>query len=544
METRAPANRIPACRTPAPSGRTPAGQVPAGRIPDSHPPVIRTPADRTPAGRTYIAIDLKSFYASVECVERGLDPLTTNLVVADKSRTEKTICLAVSPSLKAYGIPGRARLFEVVQKVREANGRRKQLAPGRVLTGSSYRDPDLKQDPSLAIDYLVATPRMSLYMKRSTEIYQIYLKYIAPEDIHVYSIDEVFMDVTAYLDTWGLTAHELAMKIIQDVLRSTGITATAGIGTNLYLTKVAMDIVAKHVKPDRDGVRIGELDEMSYRRLLWSHRPLTDFWRVGPGYARKLEENGLYTMGDIARQSLRNEDFFYKMFGVNAELLIDHAWGWEPCTIADVKAYQPESNSIGSGQVLQTPYDFRKARLVVREMTDALVLNLVEKGLVTDQIVLTAGYDIENLSGGNYQGDITVDRYGRKLPKHAHGTANLDGPTSSTREIVDAALRLYDRIVDPNLLIRRLYVTANRVIPEKDVKEKDSFEQLNLFTDYTALEQERKDKKADRERERKLQQAAIQIQNRFGKNALIKGTSLEEGATAIARNQQIGGHKA
>ena len=386
--------------------------------------------------KTYLAIDLKSFYASVECMERGLDPMDTNLVVADLSRTEKTICLAVSPSLKRYGIPGRARLFEVVQKVREANISRKQLAPGHYFSGKSSKDSELRSNPSLAIDYIVAPPQMAHYMKISSKIYEVYLKYVAPEDIHVYSIDEVFIDATSYLGTYQMTARELAMKMILDVLKTTGITATAGIGTNLYLCKVAMDIEAKHIPANENGVRIAELDEMSYRRSLWSHRPLTDFWRVGRGYANKLEENGLYTMGDVARCSiggpnvLYNEDLLYRLFGVNAELLIDHAWGWEPCTIADIKAYKPENSSIGAGQVLQCPYTADKARLVVKEMADQLALDLVGKGLVTDQVVLTAGYDIENLKSAefrkNYHGEIKTDRYGRNIPKHAHGTAHLE----------------------------------------------------------------------------------------------------------------------
>ncbi len=409
---------------------------------------------------TYIAIDLKSFYASVECMECGLDPLTTNLVVADASRTEKTICLAVSPSLKAYGIPGRARLFEVVEKVKLVNAQRKSTAPGRTFSGESYSAPELKTNPSLAVSYVTATPQMAKYMKLSTEIYAIYLKYIAPEDIHVYSVDEVFIDATRYLATYGLTAWELAMKMIHEVLAATGITATAGIGTNLYLAKVAMDIEAKHIPADKDGVRIAELDELSYREKLWSHRPLTDFWRVGRGIAKRLEANNLYTMGDVARCSLagkesyHNEDTLYKLFGINAELLIDHAWGWEPCTMADIKAYKPSSSSIGGGQVLSCPYNFEKAKLIVREMTELLVLDLVDKRLVTDQIVMVVGYDREGLTDA-YTGEVDTDRYGRKVPKSAHGSANLDRQTSSTRLIMDAVLSLYDRIVDPKLLVRR-----------------------------------------------------------------------------------------
>lgn len=504
--------------------------------------------------RVYIAIDLKSFYASVECRERRLDPLTTNLVVADESRTEKTICLSVSPAMKAYGVPGRPRLFEVVQKVREANARRRTAAPGRALTGSSWDSNELNRFPERSISYITAPPRMALYMEYSTRIYNIYLKYIAPEDIHVYSIDEVFMDVTAYLGTYRLTARELAAKMMQDVLQATGITATAGIGSNLYLCKVAMDIVAKHIEPDQNGARIAELDEMTYRRLLWNHRPLTDFWRVGKGYARKLEEHGIFTMGDVARCSVgkpndyHNEELLYRLFGVNAELLIDHAWGWEPCAMADIKAYKPAANSIGSGQVLQCPYDSGKAKLIVREMTDLLVLNLVDKGLVTDQLVLTVGYDIENLTDPEirkrYQGEIVTDRYGRKIPKHAHGTANLDRKTSSTMLILDAVMDLYDRIIDHNLLVRRIYVTACHVTEESAASEQPAFDQLDLFTDYQALEQKKQEEEAKLNREKQLQQAMLGIQKKYGKNAVLKGMNLEEGATARERNRQIGGHKA
>ena len=506
--------------------------------------------------KTYIAIDLKSFYASVECMERGLDPMTTNLVVADASRTEKTICLAVSPALKSYGIPGRPRLFEVVRKVKEVNSLRQQKAPGRKLTGSSVQDGELKANPALAVDYVVAPPQMAHYMKISARIYGVYLKYIAPEDIHVYSIDEVFIDATSYLRTYQLTARELAMKMILDVLDTTGITATAGIGTNLYLCKVAMDIEAKHISPDRNGVRIAELDEMSYRRSLWSHRPLTDFWRVGKGYAKKLEEHGLYTMGDIARCSegkpgdYYSEELLYQLFGVNAELLIDHAWGWEPCTIADIKAYKPESNSVGSGQVLQCPYPFEKAKLVVREMTDLLVLDLVDKGFVTNQIVLTVGYDIDNLKDParrkKYHGEIKTDRYGRSIPTHAHGTANLKKYTSSTRLITQAVMELFDRIVDEELLVRRINMAATHVITEAEAQtqSENSFEQLDLFTDYSARQNLQEKENEELEKERKMQQAMLEIKKKFGKNAILKGMNLQEGATAKDRNQQIGGHKA
>ena len=499
----------------------------------------------------YIAIDLKSFYASVECVERGLDPLTTNLVVADVSRTEKTICLAVSPSLKAYGIGGRARLFEVIQRVNAVNNQRKWKAPNRALTGSSSSASELNRNPSLAVDYVVAPPQMAHYMEVSAGIYQIYLRYIAPEDIHVYSIDEVFIDGGAYLKTYGLTARELAMKMIKDVLRETGITATAGIGTNMFLAKVAMDIVAKKIPADKDGVRIAELDEMSYRRQLWSHRPLTDFWRVGKGYAAKLEQNGLFTMGDIARCSLggkqdrHNEELLYKLFGVSAELLIDHAWGWEPCTIADIKAYKPENNSISSGQVLQTPYDSEKGKLIVREMADLLALDLVDKGLVTDQIVLTVGYDMGNLADplNSYQGEITYDRYGRKIPKPAHGSINLGRWTSSAQIITDKALELYERIVDPKLTVRRFYVVANHVVDESGVREEQG-EQLDLFTDYEALEKQRADQAEKLAREKNMQKAMLSIKKKYGKNAVLKGMNLEDGATTVERNGLVGGHKA
>jgi DNA polymerase V len=504
--------------------------------------------------RTYIAIDLKSFYASVECMERGLDPLTTNLVVADASRTEKTICLAVSPSLKAYGIPGRARLFEVVQKVKEANAARLRKAPGQAFSGTSFNDAELKSSPDLSLDYIVASPRMAHYMEYSTRIYNIYLKYIAPEDIHVYSIDEVFIDATDYLKTYNLSARELAAEMILDVLKTIGITATAGIGTNLYLAKIAMDIQAKHIPADQNGVKIAELDEMSYRRLLWSHRPLTDFWRVGRGYAKKLEEHGLLTMGDIARCSLGkptdyyNEDLLYKLFGINAELLIDHAWGWEPCTIADIKAYKPSTNSLGSGQVLQSAYTFDKAKLIVREMTDLLVLDLVDKRLVTDQLVLTVGYDIENLTNPkikkSYHGAITTDHYGRAVPKTAHSSVNLGRQTSSTKLILDAVTELFERIVDENLLVRRINITANHVVDEATVQKTDSLEQLDLFTDYVAERAKKEAEEAELAREKRMQKAILDIKKKHGKNAILKGMNLEEGATTVDRNRQIGGHKA
>ena len=505
--------------------------------------------------RSYIAIDLKSFYASVECNERGLDPLDTNLVVADASRTEKTICLAVSPALKSWGIPGRPRLFQVVQKVKEINAGRRQNAPANAFSHTSVSDREIRSDNSCELGYIAAPPRMRLYMEYSTRIYQIYLRFVSEEDIHVYSIDEVFIDVTDYLHIYQATPHELALRMIRTVLAETGITATAGIGTNLYLAKIAMDITAKHMAPDKDGVRIAELDEMSYRRTLWNHRPLTDFWRVGRGYARKLAQHGLYTMGDIARCSegaetdYYNEELLYSLFGVNAELLIDHAWGWEPCTIADIRAYKPESNSISSGQVLKEPYDFKKARMVVREMTDLLVLELVDKGLTTDQVVLTVGYDILNLQDPELRKKVKIpielDFYGREAPKRAHGSENLPRRTSSGRVITDAMLRLYDRIVKKELLIRRMYVVANHVEPEmrEEKEEKPLYEQLDMFTDYEALEREKKAEEEKLERERRLQKAVLAIQKKFGKNALLKGTNLQEGATAIERNGQVGGHK-
>ena len=507
--------------------------------------------------RTYIAIDLKSYYASVECMERGLDPMQTNLVVADPSRTEKTICLAVSPALKAYGIPGRARLFEVVERVRQVNAERQRRAPGGRLTGKSADDLTLKADASLAVDYLVAPPRMAKYIEVSMQIYGIYLKYVSPEDIHTYSIDEVLMDVTGYLETYRTTARELARAMILDVLHTTGITATAGIGTNLYLCKVAMDIVAKHVEANKDGVRIAELDEQSYRELLWTHEPLTDFWRVGPGYQKKLWQAGLRTMGDIARCSLGkpgefySEELLYQMFGVNAELLIDHAWGYEPCTIAQIRAYKPQSSSLGCGQVLPCPYTADKARIVVQEMIDGISLELVEKRLVTDQLVLTVGYDIENLTRPEirkvYKGPVTTDRYGRRVPKHAHGTWNLPRATSSSSELLEAMAALYDKIVNPALLIRRMSLSACHVVNEKMAKEreqKETFEQLDLFTDYAKKEAKEKEEQKKRERERRMQEALLTIKKKYGKNAVLRGMNFEEGATAKERNGQIGGHQA
>lgn len=474
--------------------------------------------------------------------------MTTNLVVADLSRTEKTICLAVTPSLKSYGVSGRARLFEVVQKVKEVNNGRKYKAPGRQLEGASSDDTEIKSNPKLALDYIVAPPRMAHYMEYSTRIYNVYLKYIAPEDIHVYSIDEVFIDLTHYLGTYKKSAHDMAQMIIKDVLKTTGITATAGIGTNLYLAKIAMDIMAKKMPADENGVRIAELDEMSYRKNLWDHKPLTDFWMVGKGIAKKLEDNYMFTMGDVARCSHYDEDRLYKLFGVNAELLIDRAWGWEPVTIAEIKAYKPKSNSLSVGQVLHCPYDYDMAKLIVKEMIDAHVLELVDKGLVTDQLVLDVGYDIENLTdperSAKYHGEIKTDFYGRKIPKHAHGTANLKEKTSSSHIITDAMMELYDRIVDKNLLIRRLNIATCKLIREEDVEIKEYAEQLTLFDDPEALLRSREKEKAALEREKRMQKAVIGIKKRFGKNAILKGMNLQEGATAKDRNAQIGGHKA
>ena len=499
-------------------------------------------------GRTYIAIDLKSFYASVECVARGLDPLTTNLVVADPSRTDKTICLAVSPSLKQYGIGGRARLFEVRQRMREVNARRRAQSPGRRFSGKSVSDTELKAHPDWEVDFLTAMPRMAHYIGCSTKIYEIYLKYIAPEDIHVYSIDEVFMDVTDYLTLYHQTAHELAMTMIRDVLRQTGITATAGIGTNMYLCKIAMDILAKKMPADADGVRIAELDEMSYRRLLWNHRPLTDFWRVGHGIAKRLSAYGLDTMGKIARCSLRNEELLYGLFGVNAELLIDHAWGWEPCTIALVKQYRPESNSFSSGQVLKEPYSCKKARVVLMEMAESMALSLVEKRMVTDQVVVDVGYDAESLTRpeirAKYKGDISTDRYGRQVPKRVHGSEGLQPPTASSQRIAEAVMKTYDRIINPDLLVRYLNLTVNHVVDENAAGRRDEGIQLDMFTDYEAVERQKRAEAAALAKERRLQEAQLAIKRKFGKNAILKGTSFEEGATAIERNSQIGGHKA
>ena len=492
----------------------------------------------------YVAIDLKSFYASVECKERGLDPITTNLVVADNSRTEKTVCLAVSPALKSYGIPGRARLFEVIQKVKEINIIRKAKAPGNKFTGSSYDDIALKKNNDLELSYIVAPPRMAYYMKYSTKIYNIYLKYFSPEDIYVYSIDEVFIDITHYLKTYKMKARQLVTKVIQDVYNTTGITATAGIGTNLYLAKVAMDIVAKHVKPNENGVRIAGLDEMTYRKLLWNHIPITDFWRVGKGYSKKLEKYRIFTMGDIARTSIDNEELLFKLFGVNAELLIDHSWGYEPCTIKSIKEYKPERNSLGSGQVLHCAYNYEDAKIIVKEMVSELSLDLVRKNLITSQIVLTVEYDKDNLINPDikdlYKGEVTIDRYGRKIPKHAHGTINLDHKSSSTKLLTKSAIELYERITNKRLLIRKIYITANDVINELNLKNSKNYEQIDMFTNYEKVEENLEKEKS----ERKIQKALLDIKDKYGKNAIIKGMDLQDAGTTIERNSQIGGHKA
>ncbi len=494
--------------------------------------------------RIYIAIDLKSFYASVECVARGRDPLTTNLVVADESRTEKTICLAVSPSLKAYGVSGRARLYEAVQRVKEVNRQRKRAIGGRDFKGSSDDDEKVKNDPEIELDFIRAKPRMAEYMRVSSLIYSIYLRFVAPEDIFAYSVDEVFIDATGYLDVLRLTPREFAMRMIKTVLAETGITATAGIGTNMYLAKVAMDVVAKHIPADKDGVRIAELDVASYRQQLWDHRPLTDFWRIGSATAKRLERMNIRTLGDIAKCSVEYEEILYREFGVNAELLINHAWGYEPTTIADVKAYKPENNSLSVGQVLSTPYSFEKAEIIVKEMSDGLSLDIVEKGLVTDQIVLTVGYDVENIGKNGFDGPVETDRYGRKTPKNAHGSINLPGFTSSSKIIVEKTVELYRRIVDKDLTVRRMYVVANHVIPEADIPEKPDSVQLDLFGFTDEAAEKESEEKAAAEKEKKLQLAEIGLRRKFGKNAVVKGLSFKEGATAMERNKQVGGHKA
>ena len=500
--------------------------------------------------RKYLCIDLKSYYASVECVARGLDPMVTNLVVADISRTEKTICLAVSPALKSFGIPGRIRLFEVNQKVKDINYDRRMKIPAKQFWDKSCDIRELEKDPTLEMDFIIAPPRMTAYMKQSAEIYDIYLKYFAPKDIHVYSIDEVFIDLTTYLEFYKRSPHDLASDIVDIVYCQTGITATVGIGTNMYLAKVAMDILAKKMPADEKGMRIAELDEQTYRYEMWEHEPIRDFWRVGSGYTKKLHAAGLYTMGDIARYSLsqQGEDRLYKLFGVNAELLIDHAWGWEPCTMADVKSYRPMTNSLSSGQVLHCAYTAEKARVIVMEMTDRLVLDMVDKGISTDQLILTIGYDRESLQDAqfrkNYKGEIVIDHYGREIPKHSHGTRNLEKHTSSSRVIIEAMMELYDRIIDTSLLVRRVTIAVNNVISEEELEKRRAPEQLDLFTDIEAEEKKTQREKESYQKEKQLQRAILHVHKKYGKNALLKGMNLLEGATMKDRNEQVGGHKA
>lgn len=497
--------------------------------------------------RVYAAIDLKSFFASVECRKRNLNPLTTNLVVADNTRTEKTICLAISPSMKAYGLPGRARLFEVMQKVKNVNNGRRMLAHNKTFSGKSYNDIELKKDKNLELDYIIAPPHMASYMEYSTKIYNIYLKYISSEDIFPYSIDEVFCDLTSYINTYKLSPRELVTKIIKDIYDTTGITATAGIGTNLFLCKAAMDIVAKHVEPNSYGVRIAELDERSFREKLWNHKPITDFWRVGKGYAKRLEKYRMFTMGDVARCSVENEDLLYKIFGVNAELLIDHSWGWECATIKSVKECKLENRSLCSGQVLHCPYDYDQTKLIIKEMADEITLDMVEKHFVTDMLVLTIEYDIENLKNAKYSkfynGEIKEDRYGRRVPKPAHGTFRLENKTFSTRIISNGFVQLFDRIINKNLLVRKIYLTVGNLTDENELKKVEKYEQVNLFTNYGELAKKEKEEKIKLEKEHKIQSAIIGIKNKYGKNAIIKGMDLEESATTIQRNGQIGGHQ-
>ncbi len=495
--------------------------------------------------KVYVAIDLKSFYASVECVVRGLDPLDTNLVVADKSRTEKTICLAVTPSLKAYGISGRARLFEVTERIRSINSSRRSCLKSREFSGSSFSDKELRADPRLELNYIIAPPQMAKYMEISSKIYGIYLKYVAPEDIFAYSIDEVFIDATSYLSTYDCSPHDFAAMLIRDVLNDTGITATAGIGTNMYLCKIAMDIVAKHMPADKDGVRIAYLDEQLYREKLWTYTPITDFWRVGGGIARRLAKLGIYTMGDIARNSTNRWEIgqIYKLLGKNAELLIDHAWGIEPATIADVKAYRPDNNSLSSGQVLQKPTAHKDTRLIIWEMADALSLELTDKGVVTDKLVLTIGYDRESLADGRYTGNVVLDHYGRAVPEHSHGTIDLKRYTSSSKEITEAVMELFDRIAKPSLFSRRLNVAACNIISEKEIPYSEQFEQLDIFTIAHTVQESEEQEKA-RQKEKAIQHAMLKIKHRYGKNAVLRGANYLDGGTARERNMTIGGHRA
>ncbi len=492
----------------------------------------------------YVAIDLKSFYASVECVERGLDPLDVNLVVADPDRTEKTICLAVTPALKSFGVPSRPRLFEVCAIVKGVNESRNKSAPQHSRRGKSVYASELSSNPALALDYIVAPPRMSLYMDYSARIYSIYLRYVAPEDIHVYSIDEVFIDLGGYSRKYNVSAREFVSRIIGEVFSETGITATAGIGSNLYLAKVAMDIIAKKMPAAEHGMRIAELDAMSYRKELWAHTPITDFWRVGRGYSERLARHGIHTMGDVALASIYDEELLYKLFGVNAELLIDHAWGYEPCDMRDIKEYRPSSKSVSTGQVLSCPYEYEKAKLIVTEMCELLVLDLVEKHIVTRGITLSIGYDIESLNGGAYSGEVSVDYYGRRVPKQAHGSVRLDGYTSSTKDIMKAVIELFARIVDRSLLVRRVNITASDILDEGVRVKKNGYKQLDIFSDYESILCEAEAKEREYEREKRRQRAIIDISHRFGKNAILKGLNLLDGATTVERNSQIGGHKA
>ncbi|MDD6879440.1 MAG: DNA methylase [bacterium] len=497
--------------------------------------------------RIYVCIDLKSFYASVECIERGLDPLNTNLIVADSTRTEKTICLAITPTLKQYGLSGRSRLFEVIKKVKNVNLQRKKENNYRKFTSKSYLDSELKKNKSLELDYIVAPPQMKKYMKYSTDIYTVYLKYLAPEDIYAYSIDEVFCDITNYIKYYKMTPKELVTKMIRDVYETTGITATAGIGTNMFLAKVCMDIVAKHCEANEIGVRIAEIDQQNYRKFLWNHRPITDFWRVGLGIAKKLEQNKIYTMGDIARCSIENENLLYKLFGVNAELLIDHAWGYEPTTIEEVKKYKPKKNSISSGQVLKSPYNYEKTKLIVREMIELLSLDMVARHIVTNQLVLTIGYDIENLTNPSirrrYSGEIITDNYGRQIPKSSHGTINLEYRTSSTQILTKKCIELFDNIINKNLLVRRINIAVLNIVDEKFAKNDKVYKQLDLFSDCIDEISQKKMEKEFQENELRLQRTLISIKNKYGKNAILKAMNLEEGATTIDRNKQVGGHK-
>ena len=499
--------------------------------------------------KTYFAIDLKSFFASVECVERGLNPLSTHLVVADKSRTEKTVCLAVTPSLKAYGIAGRARLFEVVQSVREINRNRLAQCPEHQFVGKSYMTADLEAHPDWELDYIVAPPRMAYYIDYSKRVYNVYLRYVQSKDVHSYSIDEVFIDATDYLELYNMSAHAFALMLVKEVLRETGVTATAGIGTNLYLAKVAMDIKAKHIDADMDGVRIAELDEMSYRKCLWNYKPITKFWRIGHGIAKRLEACHVYTMGDLARLSVRNEKVLFKYFGINAELLIDHAWGVEPCTIADIKDYRPEQKSISRGQVLHEPYDYEKTVAVVREMAEQMSLELFDKQMVAGQLTIDVGYDRESLRLPNFaqvfRDNLVSDHYGRQVPKPAHATTQIDGNSIfSTELVVNTFINLLDKCANKALLFRRMNLTAGNLKSYVDLHKEQRVVQLDLFTDYSVLENEKRQAEEKRKKVTKVQETVLHIKRDLGKNAILKGSNFAEGATMKERNMQIGGHKA